>query len=167
MFDFGDLKKPIMQKNWNLFTDINDDLFCITDVYPKMKIRKLDINTPRLYGGVEHDMKQFFKNIDKKLHIRCSTNFIKWKSNTLICALHVKKHTLILRSFFFVIKDSFPFEPLAYSKTYTFFNNTDPIEFITCINWNKDNTKIICCVGRGDYKGYNLEIEPSDIEFII
>ncbi len=163
-FDFTEFKKPIMQKNWNLFTDVNNNLYCFTDVYPKMKVRQIDLNTPKLYGGFERDMTTFFPKPDG--HLRCSTNFIPWKNNTLICGLHRKKHLKVIRSLFFVVKDTYPFEPVAYSKTYSFFNQQNFVEFLTCINWNKDKTKIICCVGKEDYNCYNLEIDPGDIEFV-
>jgi hypothetical protein len=163
-FDFTEFKKPVMQKNWNLFTDVNNNLYCFTDVYPIMKIRKIDLNTPKLYGGFQHDMTSFFPKF--KGYLRCSTAFIPWKNNTMICGLHFKRDFVVIRSLFFVVKDKYPFEPVAYSKTYSFFNQENCIEFLTSINWNKDKTKIICCVGNVDYNSYNLEVDPSDIEFI-
>ena len=162
-FDFTEFKKPVMQKNWTLFTDSTNNLYCFTDVYPKMKIRKIDLNTPKLYGGFEHDTTSFFPK--QKAHLRCSTGFIPWKNNTMICGLHLKRHLNVIRSLFFVVQDTYPFEPVAYSKTYSFFNQQNLVEFLTCINWNKDKTKLICCVGREDYNSYNLEVDPSDIEW--
>ena len=98
--------------------------------------------------------------IYKKAFIRCSTNFISWKDNQLICILHLKK-LVYIRSFFFTIEDTYPYRPIKYSKIYHFFN--ERIEFASGIQWRND--KIVVSLGVNDYKGYVTEIDPNDIEF--
>ena len=42
-FDISEFKKPVKQKNWNLFKDRNSNILMITDVYPKMTIKKVNL----------------------------------------------------------------------------------------------------------------------------
>jgi hypothetical protein len=160
-FDMSEYKIPIKQKNWNLFKDKHDNILMITHVYPKMIIKKINLQTTNILEKVEHDTENFFPNIYKKYHIRCSTNFIPWKDNQLICILHLRK-LIYYRSFFFVIEGSYPYQPVKYSKIYHFFN--ERIEFVSGLQWR--NNKIAVALGVNDYKGYVTEIDPNDIEFI-
>ena len=160
-FDMSEFKKPITQKNWNLFKDKHDNILMITDVYPKMIIKKVNLENANILAKVEHDTQNLFPSIYKKIFIRCSTNFIPWKNNQLICILHFKKYYIYYRSFFFVIEDTYPYRPIKYSKIYHFFN--ERIEFVSGIQWRND--KILVSLGVNDYKGYVTEIDPNDIEF--
>jgi hypothetical protein len=160
-FDISEFKKPVRQKNWNLFKDKHDNILMITDVYPKMIIKKINLENTNILGKVEHDTSNFFPNIYKKSFIRCSTNFIPWKDNQLICILHLKKYYIYFRSIFFTIEDTYPYRPVKYSKIYHFFN--ERIEFVSGIQWRND--KILVGLGVNDYKGYITEIDPNDIEF--
>lgn len=159
-FDISEFKKPVKQKNWNLFKDKHDNILMITDVYPKMIIKKVNLENTNILTKVEHDTSNFFPEIYKKAFIRCSTNFIPWKDNQLICILHLKK-LVYIRSFFFTIEDTYPYRPIKYSKIYHFFN--ERIEFASGIQWRND--KILVGLGVNDYKGYVTEIDPNDIEF--
>jgi hypothetical protein len=159
-FDISEFKKPVRQKNWNLFKDKHDNILMITDVYPKMIIKKVNLENTNILTKVEHDTSNFFPEIYKKAFIRCSTNFIPWKDNQLICILHLKK-LVYIRSFFFTIEDTYPYRPIKYSKIYHFFN--ERIEFVSGIQWKND--KILVGLGVNDYKGYITEIDPNDIEF--
>jgi len=161
-FDMTEFKKPIKQKNWNLFKDKNNNILMITDVYPKMIIKKVNLENASIQRKYDHDTSNFFPKIYKKFFIRCSTNFIPWKNNQLICILHIKKYYLYYRSFFFVIEDTYPYQPIKYSKIYHFFN--ERIEFASGLQWK--NNKIVVGLGVNDYKGYITEIDPNDIEFI-
>jgi hypothetical protein len=161
-FDISEFKKPVKQKNWNLFKDKHDNILMITDVYPKMIIKKVNIENVNILAKYEHNTEFFFPEIYKKFFIRCSTNFIPWKNNQLICILHLKKYYLYFRSIFFTIEDTYPYRPIKYSKIYHFFN--ERIEFVSGIQWR--NNKIIVALGVNDYKGYLTEIEPNDIEFL-
>jgi hypothetical protein len=160
-FDISKFKKPVRQKNWNLFKDKHDNILMITDVYPKMIIKKVNLENTNILTKVEHNTSNFFPNIYKKAFIRCSTNFIPWKNNQLICILHLKK-LIYIRSFFFTIENTYPYRPVKYSKIYHFFN--ERIEFASGIQWRND--KIVISLGINDYKGYVTEIDPSDIEFL-
>jgi len=160
-FDISEFKIPVKQKNWNLFKDKHDNILMITDVYPKMIIKKVNLENANIISKVEHDTTNFFPNMYKKFFIRCSTNFIPWKDNKLICILHLKK-LLYIRSIFFVIENTHPYRPIKYSRIYHFFN--ERIEFVSGIQWR--NNKIIVALGVNDYKGYLIEIEPNDIEFL-
>ena len=159
-FDISEFKKPVRQKNWNLFKDKHDNILMITDVYPKMIIKKVNLENTNILTKVEHNTSNFFPNIYKKAFIRCSTNFIPWKNNQLICILHLKK-LIYIRSFFFTIENTYPYRPVLYSKIYHFFN--ERIEFVSGIQWRND--KILVGLGVNDYKGYVTEIDPNDIEF--
>ena len=159
-FDISEFKKPVRQKNWNLFKDKHDNILMITDVYPKMIIKKVNLENTNILTKVEHNTSNFFPNIYKKAFIRCSTNFIPWKNNQLICILHLKK-LIYIRSFFFTIENTYPYRPVKYSKIYHFFN--ERIEFASGIQWR--NNKILVALGVNDYKGYVTEIDPNDIEF--
>jgi hypothetical protein len=159
-FDISKFKKPVRQKNWNLFKDKHDNILMITDVYPKMIIKKVNLENVNILAKYEHDTSNFFPNIYKKAFIRCSTNFIPWKNNQLICILHLKK-LIYIRSFFFTIEDTYPYRPFKYSKIYHFFN--ERIEFASGIQWRND--KILVGLGVNDYKGYVTEVDPNDIEF--
>jgi hypothetical protein len=161
-FDLSEFKKPITQKNWNLFKDKDNNVLLITDIYPKMIIKKVNLENAKYLAKVEHDTQNFFTSINKKIFISCSTNFIPWKNNQLICILHFKKYYIYYRSFFFVIEDTYPYRPIKYSKIYHFFN--ERIEFVTGIQWRND--KILVGLGVNDYKGYITEIDPNDIEFV-
>jgi len=164
-FDMSEFKKPITEKNWNLFKDKYDNVLMITDVYPKMIIKKVNLEDAYILAKYEHDTSNFFQKIYKKFFIRCSTNFIPWKDNQLICILHLKKlyfKIIYIRSFFLVIEDSYPYRPIKYSKIYHFFN--ERIEFVSGLQWK--NNKIVVALGVNDYKGYLTEIDPNDIEFI-
>jgi len=161
-FDMSEFKIPITQKNWNIFNDRNNNILMITDVYPKMIIKRINLENANIISRVEHDTTNFFPQIYKKCFIRCSTNFIPWKDNQLICILHIKKYYLYYRSFFFVIEDTYPYRPIKYSKIYHFFN--ERIEFASGLQWR--NNKIVVGLGVNDYKGYITEIDPNDIEFI-
>jgi hypothetical protein len=156
----SEFKKPITQKNWNLFKDKDNNVLLITDVYPKLIIKKVNLENANILAKVEHDTQNFFPSIYKKCYIRCSTNFIPWKNNQLICILHLKK-IIYYRSIFFVIEDTYPYRPVKYSKIYHFFN--ERIEFASGIQWRND--KILVALGVNDYKGYVTEIDPNDIEF--
>ena len=159
-FDTSEFKKPVRQKNWNLFKDKHDNFLMITDVYPKMIIKKVNLENTNILDKVEHDTSNFFPEIYKKAFIRCSTNFIPWKNNQLICILHLKK-LIYIRSFFLVIENTYPYRPVKYSKIYHFFN--ERIEFVSGIQWRND--KIVISLGVNDYKGYVTEVDPNDIEF--
>jgi len=159
-FDISEFKKPVRQKNWNLFKDKHDNILMITDVYPKMIIKKVNLENTNILTKVEHNTSNFFPNIYKKAFIRCSTNFIPWKNNQLICILHLKK-LIYIRSFFFTIENTYPYRPVKYSKIYHFFN--ERIEFASGIQWRND--KILVGLGVNDYKGYVTEVDPNDIEF--
>jgi len=164
-FDMSEFKKPITEKNWNLFKDKHDNVLMITDVYPKLIIKKVNLENAHILAKVEHDTENFFSKNYKKFFIRCSTNFIPWKDNQLICILHLKKFhfkIIYIRSFFFVIEGSYPYQPVKYSKIYHFFN--ERIEFVSGLQWR--NNKILVSLGVNDYKGYVTEIDPNDIEFI-
>jgi hypothetical protein len=160
-FDISEFKKPVKQKNWNLFKDKHDNILMITDVYPKMIIKKVNLENTNILAKYEHDTSNFFPDIYKKSFIRCSTNFIPWKNNQLICILHLKKYYIYYRSFFFTIEDKYPYKPIKYSKIYYFFN--ERIELASGIQWRND--KILVGLGVNDYKGYVTEIDPNDIEF--
>ena len=163
-FDTSEFKKPVKQKNWNLFKDKHDNILMITDVYPKMIIKKVNLENTNILDKVEHDTTNFFPEFYKKFLIRCSTTFIPWKNNQLICILHFKKYSFNIpyyRSIFFVIEDTYPYRPIKYSKIYHFFN--ERIEFVSGIQWRND--KILVGLGVNDYKGYITEIDPNDIEF--
>ena len=160
-FDISEFKKPVKQKNWNLFKDRNSNILMITDVYPKMTIKKVNLENVNILAKYEHDTSNFFPDIYKKSFIRCSTNFIPWKNNQLICILHLKKYYIYYRSFFFTIEDTYPYRPIKYSKIYYFFN--ERIELASGIQWR--NNKILVGLGVNDYKGYVTEIDPNDIEF--
>jgi hypothetical protein len=130
-----------------------------------MIIKKVNLENAHILAKYEHDTSNFFQKIYKKFFIRCSTNFIPWKDNQLICILHLKKlyfKIVYIRSFFFVIEDSYPYRPVKYSKIYNFFN--ERIEFVSGLQWRND--KIIVSLGVNDYKGYVTEIDPNDIEFM-
>jgi len=157
--EFNIKEKPVKQKNWNLFTDKNSNILIITDVYPEMIIRKVDLHNAKLLDGIKYNTSNFFPY--DKYYIRCSSNFIPWKNNQLICILHLKKN-ITIRSIFFTIEDKYPYKPINYSKIYTFFNSY--IEFVSGIGWK--NNKIIVALGKDDYQGYIVEINPNDIEFI-
>lgn len=161
-FNIHEFKKPVKQKNWNIFKDKQNNILVITDAYPKLIIRKIDLQNTKLLDKVIHDTSNFFPNNYKNMNIRCSTNFIPWKDNQLICILHFKKYFLYYRSFFFVIEDTYPYRPIKYSKIYHFFNET--IEFVSGMQWIND--KIVVALGVNDYKGYITEIDPNDIEFV-
>jgi hypothetical protein len=161
-FDMNEFKLPITQKNWNLFKDRYDNILMITDVYPKMIIKKVNLENANILSKIEHDTSNFFPEIYKKCFIRCSTNFIPWKNNQLICILHLKKYYIYYRSFFFIIENTYPYRPIKYSKLYHFFN--ERIEFASGIQWR--NNKIAVALGVNDYKGYVTEIDPNDIEFV-
>jgi hypothetical protein len=160
-FDINEFKKPVKQKNWNLFKDKHDNVLIMTDVYPKMIIKKVNLQNANILNKYEHDTEKFFPNIYKNFFIRCSTNFIPWENNQLICILHLKK-LIYIRSFFFIIEDTYPYRPIKYSKIYYFFN--ERIEFVSGIQWR--NNKILIGIGVNDYKGYISEIDPKDIEFV-
>ena len=164
-FDLSEFKKPITEKNWNLFKDKNDNILMITNVYPKMIIKKVNLENANILAKYKHNTENFFLDIYKKFFIRCSTNFIPWKDNQLICILHLKiLHLKIIgyiRSFFLVIEDTYPYRPIKYSKIYHFFN--ERIEFASGLQWR--NNKILVSLGVNDYKGYVTEIDPNDIEF--
>jgi hypothetical protein len=160
-FDISEFKKPVKQKNWNLFKDRNSNILMITDVYPKMTIKKVNLENANILAKYEHDTSNFFPDIYKKSFIRCSTNFIPWKNNQLICILHLKKYYIYYRSFFFTIEDTYPYRPIKYSKIYYFVN--ERIELASGIQWKND--KIVVSLGVNDYKGYVTEIDPNDIEF--
>ena len=98
----------------------------------------------------------------KNMNIRCSTNFIPWKNNQLICILHIKKYYIYYRSIFLTIENTYPYRPIKYSKIYHFFN--ERIEFVSGIQWRND--KILVSLGVNDYKGYVTEVDPNDIEFV-
>jgi hypothetical protein len=161
-FNINKFKKPVKQKNWNLFKDKHNNILLITDAYPKLIIRRVNLENANILGKVEHDTSNFFTNIYKKAFIRCSTNFIPWKDNQLICILHFKKYYIYYRSFFFIIENTYPYRPIKYSKIYHFFN--ERIEFVSGIQWRND--KIVVSLGVNDYKGYVTEIDPNDIEFL-
>jgi len=124
-----------------------------------MIIRKVDLHNAKLLDGIKYNTSNFFPYY--KYYIRCSSNFIPWKNNQLICILHLKKN-ITIRSIFFTIEDKYPYKPINYSKIYTFFNSY--IEFVSGIGWK--NNKIIVALGKDDYQGYLVEINPNDIEFI-
>ena len=161
-FDTSEFKKPVRQKNWNLFKDKHDNILMITDVYPKMIIKKVNLENTNILDKVEHDTQNFFPKFYKKCLIRCSTTFIPWKNNQLICIHHLKKYYTYIRSFFLVIEDTYPYRPIKYSKIYHFFN--ERIEFVSGLQWRND--KIAVALGVNDYKGYITEIDPNDIEFV-
>jgi hypothetical protein len=160
-FDISEFKKPIKQKNWNFFIDKQNNILLITDAYPKLIIRSVNLENAKLLDKVMHDTTDFFPDDYKKNYIRCSTNFIPWKDNQLICILHLRK-IYYYRSIFLTIEDTYPYRPIKYSKLYYFFNKT--IEFASGIQWRND--KILVALGVNDYKGYVTEIDPNDIEFL-
>jgi hypothetical protein len=160
-FDISEFKKPVRQKNWNFFKDKQNNILVITDAYPKLIIRRIDFKNVKLLDKIEHNTSNFFSNNYKKHKIRCSTNFIPWKDNQLICILHLV-NIFYYRSIFLTIEDTYPYRPIKYSKLYYFFNKT--IEFASGIQWRND--KILVALGVNDYKGYVTEIDPNDIEFL-
>jgi hypothetical protein len=160
-FDISEFKKPVKQKNWNFFKDKKNNILVITDAYPKLIIRRVDLNNVKLLDKIVHNTTNFFPNNYKNMNIRCSTNFIPWANNQLICILHFKKNYFYYRSIFFVIEDTYPYRPIKYSKIYHFFN--ERIEFVSGIQWKND--KILVSLGVNDYKGYVTEVDPNDIEF--
>ena len=157
-FNFSQFNKPLKQKNWNFFADLQENLLLLTDIHPKLIIRKVNIDTGDLYTIIEHDTTKLFSDIDVSF-IRCSTSFIKYTETTLLCAIHVKNILGSIKTMFLEIEGNYPYKPLWHSKIYSFFDHR--VEFTSGLL--KDNNNLLLSLGVGDYQGYVIKIKIEDI----
>jgi len=151
---------PLRQKNWTFFTDAHQQVLLLTDVYPSLRIRTFDDKTYETNLMVEHNTSSFFALPKHLQMIRCSSNFVPWKNNTLLCALHVK-YCITYRTLFITIEDQYPFRPLRHSDLFHLTGNA--IEFASGLDWNEDRSRLLLSFGRDDYDGMIVSIRPDDI----
>ena len=81
---FGKDKMIGIQKNWCLF-EHEGDVYVHTDVYPKWKIFRLDIETGNMIKIVDTEY-----SFPIKYYLRCSTSWKIYNENYYICGIHTK-----------------------------------------------------------------------------
>lgn len=145
---FGKDKMTGIQKNWCLFQH-KEEVYVHTDVYPRWKIFKLDINTGNMIKII--DTKYSFS---LKYYLRCSTSWKIYDASYYICGIHTKskekmptiRSILILidrKTFIPVFRtDLLCLEPKGHNRT-QFLSGLETDDFYVILAYGLNDSEII------------------------
>lgn len=139
-----------------LFHDQNQ-VFLMTDVYPILRIKTVDLDTCSTTLCIEKDTKDFFKLPDG-CTVQTGTTCVSWK-NQLLCGVQVY-HKKTVRTLFFTLQPTV-FTPVSHTPLYTFTNNLN--EMVSGLEWNQ--SVLWCTVTIGN-TGHLVEMQADLLEWV-
>lgn len=171
------------QKNWSLFSAPNaagiPATYILTDLHPHMQFYEIDLNTGAMSGRKRESTESLFSShATYPLAIRCSSGFLQFTAETLICVAHLKGTQMHVsdalsqypyRTLFVEVESAFPFKPIRVSKIFSFEQDRQRIEFASGLYWNtpagyvQEDAKLMLCLGVDDKHHRLIPLNPKHI----